>query len=140
MSIFFHQLNCGDNLHRCIIEDNGSVAYAYLIREKRIVGDIWLYNQATTPENPEWQDRSKMPFLNPKAYVDFDSMQPPLCSTDEVDAKWEFDEGGLFVRVGLYLRGKLYGLLVPMAKPGWCVAARKDGPLAKPLPTMPTAG
>ena len=135
MSTFLHQLTCTDGLHRCIVEDNGRVAYAYLIRENKVIGDLWLYNQAESPVEPEWRDRTKAPFLNPVAFVDSVAMARPLQSSDDIAADWEFGADGVASRVSLYLCGRLYGVLEPMAKPGWCVAALKDGPLAKCLAT-----
>ena len=43
-----------------LIEDEDKVHYAYLWKEKRIVGDIWLYNSAPTPaqNTPKFWERS----------------------------------------------------------------------------------
>jgi hypothetical protein len=130
-------MNCGDGLHRCVVEDNGRVAYAYLIREGKMIGDLWLYNQAETPIEPEWRDRTKMPFLNPIAFVDTSTMAQPLQSEDDLEAEWEVGADGVATRVRLYLYGCLYGVLAPAAKPGWSVAVVKDGPLAKLLSSSP---
>lgn len=133
MSTFFYETSCNDGLHKCVVEDNGRVAYAYLIRENRMIGDLWLYNQAQSPVEPEWRDRTKMPFLNPVPFVQMSSMAQPLQSGGDVAAEWEIGADGVAMRVKLFLYGQLYGVLAPAAKPGWCVAAVKDGPLAKCL-------
>jgi hypothetical protein len=144
MSTLLHQFTCDDGLHRCVVEDNGRVAYAYLIRENKMIGDLWLYNQAESPTEPEWRDRTKMPFLNPASFVDMGAMSQPLQSSDDIAAEWELGGDGVATKVALYLHGQLYGVLAPMVKPGWCVAVLKDGPLAKRLspdsPSSPPRG
>ncbi len=133
MTTLLEQFDCQDELHRCVVEDDGRVAYAYLVRENRMIGDVWLYNQAESPIEPEWRDRIKMPFLNPVSYVNLEAMAPPLKSRDDLAVAWEVGKEGIVTQVSVYLHGRLYGILEPMAKPGWCVAALKDGPLAKCL-------
>ena len=38
------------------VDDDGKVAYAYLKKEKKILGDVWLYNRCPAPDEKEWQD------------------------------------------------------------------------------------
>ena len=45
----------------------------------------------------------------------------------------EMGWNGIAMRVCIFLRGSLYGVLAPMTKPVWCAAALRDGPLAKRL-------
>jgi hypothetical protein len=112
-------------------EDNGRVAYAYLRQEGKIVSDVWLYNRAQTPEQPEWTDRSKMPFLNPQGFSTDD--EPPIPSRPEdVTARWVQD-GNQLEAVEIYLKGVLWAKLAPGAKPGWSNGASRVGPLAQPL-------
>lgn len=35
-----------------VVEDDDRVAYAYLLHEGRIVGDVWLYNRSVRCEAP----------------------------------------------------------------------------------------
>jgi len=137
MTTIFVQVKCEDGRHSCVVEDNGRVAYAYLLQERKVVGDLWLYNQAATPDDPEWKTPSPMPFLNAMAYVNFDSMQKPLVSQDEIRVDWELGDNADAIEVRLFLRRTLYGILKPNAKPGWTIAALKDGPLARVM--SPTA-
>ncbi|MCW8133374.1 MAG: hypothetical protein KIS92_23730 [Planctomycetota bacterium] len=132
MSTFFKQcLEPGGN-HACIVEDDGRVAYAYLVRDRQIVGDLWLYNQAPTPTQTDWKDRSALPFLNPAAFVNEAEMAEPLTRDSELSVDWTHAP-----EARILIRGKLYGVLAPAFKPGWSVAARKDGPLAKCLDGHP---
>jgi hypothetical protein len=112
-------------------EDDGRVAYAYLRHDAKIVSDVWLYNSAPTPAQPEWRDRSKMPFLNPQGFVT--DKRPPVPSRPEdVSARWVYD-GDELKEVEIFLKGELWAKLAPGVKPGWSKAAAKVGPLAKPL-------
>ncbi len=43
-----------------LIEDDDKVCYAYLLNEERIVGDIWLYNNVTTPRESEWHKKRRI--------------------------------------------------------------------------------
>ena len=51
------------------IEDNHSVAYAYLVQNGRIISDVWLYNHGVSPKTPEWDDPSKMPFKQAQCFI-----------------------------------------------------------------------
>lgn len=114
-----------------LFEDDGKVAYAYLLDDGRIVADVWLYNRAATPDSPEWRDRSKAPFLNPRGFTSEVPFVPPA-DESEVEFTWSSDaEGRTTVRV--LIRGECHALLVPDSKPGWCKLAAKDGPLASVL-------
>jgi hypothetical protein len=137
MKKLFYQSECQDGVHTCIVEDNGRVAYAYLLREKQIVGDLWLYNQEATPQEPEWKNRSKLPFLNPAAFFELSRMSEPLCSVDEIEIVWGGGDDGISTSLQLHLRGQFYGELIVGSKPGWTIAASQDGPLAKRLSSNP---
>jgi hypothetical protein len=114
-----------------VFEDDGNVAYAYLLDNGRIVADVWLYNRAPTPEAPEWHDRSNAPFLNPRRFTSEVPFLPPA-NECEVEFSWSKDaEGRTTLRV--LIRGECHALLVPDSKPGWCKLATKDGPLASVL-------
>jgi hypothetical protein len=132
MTTFYTTIRCHDDVHACVIEDNGHVAYAYLLAEGSIISDLWLYNQGPTPHEPEWRDGTKMPFLNSSAYVDASRMATPLHSETDLAVSWNYS-GARLASVTLHLYGHLYGQLIPFANPGLCVAALKDGPLAKKL-------
>jgi len=62
------RLDSPDGRLSVMLEDDGRVAYAYLLQDGKVVGDVWLYNVVETPERVDWKDRSQMPFLNPKRF------------------------------------------------------------------------
>jgi hypothetical protein len=100
------------------------VAYAYLLRDERIVADVWLYNVVDTPETVDWSDRSQMPFLNPAPYCD---RRTPPSLRSHVTCSWSGDTASIIIE------GERVAFLRPGAKPGWSVMATKNGPLARRL-------
>ena len=121
-----------DTGYSAVFEDDGRVAYAYLLNENRIVSDVWLYNRIAAPQEPEWRDRSKAPFANPQGFAASEPF-PPVASEAEVAFAWSRGtEGQVILRV--FIRGSYHAALVPGRKPGWCRLALRDGPLAS-VPT-----
>ena len=113
-----------------VFDDDGKVAYAYLLENGKIIGDVWLYNRGDTPDEPEWTDRTKMPFANPREFVSDSSVEPAEDEND-IDVEWKHEHGQ--TEGSVFLRGMLLGKLRPGANPGWSALAIKDGPLAKVL-------
>lgn len=132
MSKFYHSWRHTDSEKEFIIEDDGKVAYAYLLESKKIVGDVWLYNQAPTPHIPEWTDRSKIPFLNPSSYCQQPGTFEPVTSVEEVAVEW-LDDNGQCLGVVVYIRDTLAARVMVGERPGASVFALRQGPLAKPL-------
>jgi hypothetical protein len=109
-----------------ILEDDGRVAYAYLLEDEEIVGDVWLYNVEQTPDTVNWKDRAAMPFLNPRPFCR-DADVPRIGQSVPVHCQWS--ETGVEVSID----GVLLARLERGAKPGWSKLAIQPGPLAKPL-------
>lgn len=131
MSDFFYQFHCKDNEeYSIIIEDDELVAYAYLYKEEIIVGDIWLYNQASTPMTSEW-NKEDMPFLNPLEFVK--NNIEPINDKNEIALKWVLKEDKELDYVLIKIRKELIAKLSEGATPGWSTCVIKDGPLAKVL-------
>lgn len=106
-----------------LVEDDGRVAYAYLRNGGEIVSDVWLYNRCASPAKPEWSDRTKAPFLNPAKYAR-DIVPPKVISDDSWSVR---DSGDGF---DVIIEGIVWARLKNGVKPGWCIAAKIDGPLA----------
>lgn len=109
-----------------ILEDDGRVAYAYLLEDEQIVADVWLYNVVATPEEPEWPNPSKMPFLNPRRFCRMDESLPRI---GDGAAQCNWNEKG----VEVMLNGLVVARLAKGSRPGWSRLALKRGPLAHPL-------
>ena len=119
-----------------VFEDDGKAAYAYLRNDDGIIGEVWLYNSGPTPDEPEWPDRSKMPYANPKGFAS-EEARPTVRQASDVSVRWIKEHGDL-KEVEVMLNGELYGRLAPGAKPGWARLAARKGPCALPLdsPTL----
>jgi hypothetical protein len=115
-----------------VVEDNGRVAYAYLLRGTVVVGDVWLYNRGLAPREPEWTDRSRLPFANPSDFAD-ETPVDPIRSREDIGCEWDFSDVAELEEVRVLLRGVLVARLKPGSKPGWSKMAIKDGPLARRL-------
>ncbi|MFO0589032.1 MAG: hypothetical protein U0441_15890 [Polyangiaceae bacterium] len=109
-----------------VLEDDGRVAYAYLLDQERIVGDVWLYNVSEAPESEKWKDQTERPFLNPKSFCNAKTV-PRLSEDASISCKW-FERG-----VEVLVDAVLVARLEQNAKPGWSRLASRPGPLAKPL-------
>lgn len=113
-----------------IFDDNGRVAYAYLISpENKIVADVWLYNCCKSPSSPEWKYPKKMPFANPIEYVKDEIGFSPVRDKSEINVKWELKED--IMKAYLFIRGELFAVVAEGSKPGWSNLAKKNGPIAK---------
>ena len=121
----------GPSGYQVVVEDNGRVAYAYLLdSDQQIVSDVWLYNRCDTPVKPEWTDPDKLPFANPAGFVRLDGAIMPINRAEEVEIVWIQVSG---VMAQIHIRNTLAGVLALDARPGWSVMAAKDGPLARML-------
>jgi hypothetical protein len=116
-----------------LIEDNGRVAYAYLIDSTgNICAQVWLYNRCPAPDEPEWTAPDMLPFANARFYVRTDIDIPLPTSASDFSVVWQGASDGAYqadIRIGDHMLARL----TPNVTPGWCVLAAQDGPLAKML-------
>ena len=111
---------------RVVVEDNGRVAYAYLLVRQEIVSDVWLYNVAPTPRIPPWaseEGRENMPFLNPEPYV-LEERGIGRAKAGNVLCRWGQNA------VDIEIDGIWAARLQQGVRPGWSYLAGRDGPLA----------
>lgn len=121
--------------HSVIFEDDGRVAYVYLLDElQNIVSDAWVYNHNQATVQPEWGDKLKIPFANPSDFVRDDVQCPPVTDQSELMIEWQITTSKK-PRVRLYIRDELFAVLEPGDKPGQSLLAAKNGPLARILET-----
>ncbi len=110
---------------RLVIQDDGRVAYAYLLDpEGTIVGDVWLYNRA--PPGPEIDFRGQAPLLNPHTHQR--RLVKPVAAGD-FSVFWSMTEDSLLVDI--HLHGSALARLSPGSQPGGHVHAL-ESPLARP--------
>jgi hypothetical protein len=131
------QFKPADGDETVFIEDNGRVAYAYLMDDAGTVcSDVWLYNRCAAPDEPEWTSPEKLPFANSRAYVRTDAGLELPSSTSDFFVHWGRDSSGL-VHADVRICDRLVARLVPGVKPGWALLAMQDGPLARVLAEEP---
>ena len=129
---FFDQFFCeANNDYSVVVEDDGRVAYAYLLHGDDIIGEVWLYNQAPTPKEPEWNSKEKMPFLNPDGFIKENIS--PILDSEELKVDWKLSKEIDIDEVSISIRDKLVAMLARNSTPGWSLLVSKDGPLAKKM-------
>lgn len=121
----------GRGLEVCIA-DNGFVAYAILRpldNESKTLAGVWLYNHpGVTAEAVAGKLPDRLPVNQQEYVVDapFDRIQ------SETDVDVYFGGGPeLEDYADIWIGSKLHAHLEPRAPIGWCVLAKKSGPLAK---------
>ena len=131
MSEFFLQAKCHfDSYYSVIIEDNGRVAYAYLMEGEDCIGDVWLYNQQEAPKDSDW-DKQELPYLNPAEYLNKDTRISPIKDKGEIYLEWAESLSDGTIEVSIYLKEKFIAQIITGSKPGWSTLVIKDGPLAQ---------
>ena len=110
-------------------EDCGKVAYAYLKRVGEIVGDVWLYNRCEAPVEPEWTNRSLIPFALSRDYLAEGGRMTVRVHAKDVKVDWEQEAAGPVAYV--YVFDNLYGVLGVGDKPGYARFATKSSRLAQ---------
>lgn len=119
------------NGYSIVINDNGRVAYAYLLNnDGQIVADVWLYNRCPDPIEPEWRDREKIPFANPAEFSRENVDIAFFSECSDISVEWFENE---LIGARINTKGIFFALLIEGSKPGWSYLAKKDGPLAKVL-------
>lgn len=108
------------------IEEDEKVAYAYLLHQGEIVGDVWLYNVVPNPSKVDWGNREDLPFCNPAQFCRSEAAVR-VEGAHQVTCEW------LRIGVIVYVQGRPYAKLMIGSKPGWSVNAAKAEPLALPL-------
>ncbi len=112
-------------------EDDGKVAYAYLLMGETIIGDVWLYNRCPTPDSPEWKNKRNIPFANCREYMLEEGRMKKKVLPQDVIVDWEKEAEELVAYV--YIFEDLYGVIAENDKPGYARFALKDGPLARKM-------
>jgi hypothetical protein len=129
---FLRQYFSEDRTYSVVVEDDGTVGYAYLLDANgKICGHVWLYNRCPVPDKPEWTDREKGPYANPAAYIEDAQGFTLLASADEISVAWDRGRDQSFATI--FVRAKLIAKVGDGTKPGWSVLVARDGPLAKVL-------
>lgn len=126
---FWMQLKDEARGYSVVVEDDGKVAYAYLLDPSHaIVGDVWLYNRGPTPKAVDRANRNLLPFANPLDFASATTVEP-LQHEADVLVQWK-PASGQPLQAHLFIRKELFAVLKDGFAPGWSRLAAKDGPLA----------
>lgn len=129
---YYNQFFCEEFVsYSVILDDDGQVGYAFLLQDRDIISDVWLYNVYPTTKTLGWQNREDFPFLNRLDYIK-DEIFEPIKSDDEIDIVWKFN-GSELQEVSISIRNTLRVVMTPGSKPGKSNWVIKDGPLAKKM-------
>jgi len=112
-----------------VFDDDGKVAYAYLKEAGIIVGDLWLYNRCPTPPEPEWHDRTHIPFALSRDFVADGGRLTRAVGSADVRVKWQYEADAPVAYV--YVFEDLYGVVGVGDKPGYARYVVADSRLAR---------
>jgi len=132
MSEYFNQFFCDfNNRFSVIIEDDGKVAYGYLMDDEDIVGDVWLYNQKPSPqESLNWKSKDDLPFLHSLEYIKENIL--PIKDDEDIRCEWAMAGNRKTLKeVEIFIRDRFIAKLAINAFPGWSTMVIKDSRLAK---------
>jgi hypothetical protein len=115
-----------------VIEDDGRTGYAYLLRDRKIVSDVWLYNRAPTPEKAAWESPEQSPLINPRPFARAEHLFSLPNRKFDLSIGWRRAGDGS-LEAEIRLRGQIIAKLIEDEKPGASLMAAKDGPLARML-------
>ena len=117
-------------------DDNGKVAHVYLKQGTIILGDVWIYNRCPTTDEPEWKDRTKLPFANCRTYMKEEGRFIHPVSLTDISVEYGCMQA--ITRRHWYLFGDPVALVGVGDKPSYSRFASRNGPLAKVLPVSPS--
>lgn len=126
---FFKQINCPlKQGYSLIIDDNGSVAYAYLLYDEDILSEVWLYNREPSPYK-NWKDikQEDLPPQNIEKYVTESII--PISFEYSIEDNWDIDSEGM-VQVNISINEKLVAILNERHKIGSSTMVTEDTPIA----------
>jgi hypothetical protein len=126
------QSNAGDNITKAVFEDDGNVAYCYIIENGEIASDVWVYNRREAPITNPWNDYSDPPYLNPEKYAIKANKLPE--SRSDVTIEWVNEPGKKPIAL-VKVFDEVLARISSDVKPGYARLAHTEGPLARPLGT-----
>lgn len=126
MNDIFCQFQHTDGLG-VVIEGDDRAAYAYLLLDQKIVGDVWLFNRSEPPCEPEWEQDGAPPFMNSReAAIEL----PGADTVAEDDFRVVFSPASEHRSCAVYFRGLLIALLWPGSQPGKSAFSKVHTPAA----------
>jgi hypothetical protein len=128
-TIFIQFVNAESPSFGVIIEEENEVVYAYLLKSKEIVCDVWLYNTIDAPDYVDWSNPELMPFLAPKELSKEMHDLLIITNPENIVVIWGKESTGE-LNAMVYVENKLMAKLVDGHFPGYCVNAACSSRLA----------
>ncbi|WGL59040.1 hypothetical protein QEJ31_10970 [Pigmentibacter sp. JX0631] len=119
------------NNYKLIIcsEKIGSV-YAYLLKEDKIISDLWLFNITSSPITEPWKEKKIPPFQNSIIYaIENEFNYSQIDETNYCIIFQQSLKNGIYAKI--LFSGFLIGIISENFKPGWSIFSKKNGPLAQ---------
>lgn len=111
-----------------IINDDGIVAYAYLLDGENIISDLWIYNSSVQLYK-DWNNITEedLPLQNLDQYIlkKIDLLQ----EEDIVKVDWFFNNQ--YIKATIYINNTLIGYLDNIDTVGYSTLVNQDTPIAK---------
>lgn len=127
---YFNQFHASRNQEFSVaIEDNGKVAYAYLLRNDKIISELWLYNRGNA-QYDNWDDLSEDDL--PPQNLDYliEKTIEPISSNKDINIKWIFNDA-TNTKAYIYIHNELIGSLESKEPIGFSKLVLQDTPIAK---------
>lgn len=120
-------LEAPNGRHAAIVQDDGVVASALLVRDRTdVLSTVWLYNRYPPLVDPDSRTLNPFP-RNPDEFVRA-KWFPPIDAEDEITGRWRETVEGR--QVDIYVRGRIHAILREGETPGWCVLSKEHTSLA----------
>ena len=113
--MIFFEKKCPDKIHSLVFEEDDKVAYAYLLKDGKIITDVWLFNVIESP----------------KSLIDASNFIRPD-REEQIYVGWFIHDEKL-QKAFIFIDNVLHATIAPNEKPGHCRLVIKDGPLARIL-------
>jgi hypothetical protein len=117
--------------HVVVVEDDGVVAWAYLLDGSQVVSDVWLYNRPGAAPRAEGETPEGRPCSNPLTLT-AEVLFPPIHDPSEITLEW-IHGPHVPTSVVVSIRNQKHAVLVAGVRPGWCRLSTAPGPCAQPL-------
>ncbi len=127
---YFNQFHASSNQEfSIVIEDNGYVAYAYLLKNEDIISELWLYNRGNILYD-NWDNISEddFPLQNLDCFIN--KTIKPISTDKDINIKWSFNDDNN-IKAYIFIHDELIGSLESKEPIGFSKLVFQDTPIAK---------
>lgn len=128
---YFSEFTAPDLKHKLIIDDTGTVAYAYLIKDEKIISEVWLYNSAP-PLYDNWKGLTAADFPIQNLQPNILKNIAPIENEFDVAVEWAAEDD--YTSASIFIRNEPIATIFSTERPGYNYLALHDSPIAKKAP------